>query len=222
MNIKINKEENEYMKEMLVKTQIFGSRLYGTHTKDSDHDIMCFYAPGIEWSVQMCTYPSQHQFQYDDVENNTQYVWTTLTQFWQNVYSGDSTINSDIILFSNIFKVDKLKTLRCYKVIKAYLGFAKRDLKNPKGKNKLFHAERGLYIAKCLMNNKLPSLDYIKSMKGNDNDPFFLRNMERVLREKCNKMYEHGELETYSIPDVEDPMLQKLLDSNNTKEFRYG
>lgn len=222
MNIKISKEEHEFLLNYLVNQFTFGSRMYGTDTENSDTDYLCIYKfPTTGAWGKVLDYPSIHQFQYDDIENNAQYIWTSIYQFNQNLTSGDSIVNAEVLLFDdNISTIySKLELLRTYKIIKAFLGFAKRDLKN----NKLFHAERCLYIAYCLLDNELPTLNVIREMK-NGSIIYTLQaliNLERELRERCNKLFEKGELQMYFIPKVENPLLQKLLDSNNTKEFKY-
>ena len=151
MNIKINKEEADYIFSLNNKQYIFGSKLYGTSNDDSDTDILVIYESFHK--ERDVFYPNYHQFQYDDLENNKQYVFTSKEMFYKNLLSGDSTINSDIVLFNDNFIdiKDKLNICRTYKVIKAYIGFANRDIKNiNKGKNKHFHIERSLYSAEKL------------------------------------------------------------------------
>lgn len=225
MNIKITKEENEALKKHFLEMQIFGSHLFGVETEDSDEDYLCLYNPSSENWIALNAYPSQHQFQYDDVENNKQYIWTTPVQFWKNLNSGDSTINADVILFGNLpipEEFNIIEVLRTYKIIKAYLGVAARDLKNHKVKGKLFHAERSIYCARSLMNGVLPTIDVIQNIKINPRTVTELKDEVTNLRSLVNDMYNNDVLKNYFIPRVEDPLLQTLLDSNNIKEFRYS
>ena len=77
----------------------------------------------------MLPFPNVHQFQYKDIENNIDYIWISNEQFFKNQASGESTINSDIILFADFLEESsKLNMCRTYNVMKAYLGFAIRDL----------------------------------------------------------------------------------------------
>lgn len=224
MNIKIKKGEHGELMAKKIHDCVIGSKLYGTDAENSDTDILCIFEPGRSWSASMA-YPSQHQFQYDDVANNTQYIWTTILQFWRNLNSGDSTINADVVLFGknpvSVTDSWRLKSVRNYKVVKAYIGFARRDLKNYKGKNKLFHAERSLYCAECIMNGQLPTIEVIQDIAKSPQDRLELIAWESDLRKRCNTMYEKDELKTYSIAVTGDKLLQKLLDSNNIKEFKY-
>lgn len=230
MNIKISKKEHEFLLEFKNRSIIMGSHLYGVNNSKSDVDYLMFYSTPETWFLD--GFPNIHQFQY--TENNVDYIWTNKKQFWDNQRSGDNTINSDIILFSEQLWGDleayRLEYCRTYKVIKAYLGFTKRDLKYYKeGIHKIKHASRSLIIAQHLLNNDMPSLDEIRNeyeyIENRCKDIYKfklgLEEEEKRLRERCNKMYENKELEMYYIPTVEDNLLQKLLDSNNTREFKY-
>lgn len=217
MNIKINKEQYLRLKEYIGLEFIFGSKMYGTDTSSSDTDILCFYTPPESWLPFMDTLPNNHQFQYDDLESNTQYIFTTVDQFLRNQASGDSMINTEIILFTDMFETeDKVEICRTYKIIKALLGFAKRDLKH---KGRQFHVKRAVYLAEKLLNNELPSLSEVKSLQKEIYD--INVRIINVLRERLNKLYETDKIPLYYIPRVEDSLLQLLLDSNNIKEFKY-
>lgn len=229
MNIKISKEEHDYLHKWIIREFVVGSHLYGTAKEGSDKDILCIYdiGPLMTYSPQYTEYlPNYHQFQYDDVENNIQYIYTTVEQFHKNLNSGDSTINADVIMFyPSVFNA--LRMCRTYNVIKAFIGFAKRDLKNPKGKNKLFHAHRSLYCAKMLISGQLPTIDGIKGIADFPSSVHSLIQFEATLRDWLNELYDRGEIDRYYIPALpksltpQNTLLVKLLQSNNTKEFKY-
>lgn len=179
MNIFITEEEHQYLQENLLDTTILiGSKMYGTDDGESDTDYLCIVKPILNIGITEMynCFPNIHQFQYKDLDNKIDYIYTTELQFYKNMYSGDSTINTDVCIFYNNIPV---KNIRTYKIIKAYLGFAKRDIKFLKrDKTKLLknihelisrmsHIERGLYIAECLLENKLPDLVYIKKFTVN-------------------------------------------------------
>lgn len=44
---------------------------------------------------------------------------------------------------------------------------------------------------------------------------------EKELRAKTNELYDSNQLSNYYIEKCNHTLWQKLLDSNNTKEFRY-
>lgn len=227
MNIKITKKEFESFinNEVILYKGIIGSRLYKTNKDDSDFDILIMYEKEFKSDI---LYPNYHQFQYDDVENNTQYMLISKRHFFKNLFSGDATINADIIMFDSYpltSKSDILNTVRTYNIIKAYIGFAKRDIKdylNKRGKNKMFHIERGLYCAEELLNGRLPDINKLKEFGNGDINE--LKEKEDILRKKCNEMFDNGELTMYpknSIIEPENDLERRLIEANNIKEFKY-
>ena len=245
MNIKINKEQADYLFSREKLRELCGSRLYGTNFDDSDFDYLVFYRPFPDLED---VYASRHQFQYDDIDNNVHYNFTTIPQFWQNLLSGDATINADIALFSGLGdqgwdENDILNSCRTYNVIKAYLGFAKRDikdLKQGKGRNKKFHIIRGLYCAESLMDNRLPELSDIGKITSEYwESPSGIRWQitadtltvhESDLRNRCNAMFNSGELTMYPKeplkgidigPGPEGELIKMYIDALNIREFKY-
>jgi predicted nucleotidyltransferase len=229
MNIKITKEEAEELFKRETNRVIMGSRLYGSNNEDSDIDFLVLYKAFDRDINQM--FQIRHQFQFDDEDNNIDFIFSTTEQFAINTFSGESTINSDIVLFTDFInkkEEDRLKSCRTYNIIKAYLGFAKRDIKYNKNNSRYKHIVRGLYTASCLLNNIFPNLEDIKTIQLDN----FSKNNEELklwqneLRLKCNQMYEKDELKMYPDIFVESddihPLQMKLIQSCNTKEFRYG
>ncbi len=236
MNIKINKEEAEWLFKLEYSRYIFGSYLYGTQKENSDQDILVIYNLPQDWECEHLLDRIHHQFQWDDVENNIQYVFTYQNQYWNNLESGDSTINADILIFENtnyksqwkhVHYKETLNYCKTYNIIKAYLGFAKRDLKQYTKKNKLFHAIRGLSTAYALMENRLitkQELIDIKDLITTDSSIFdinILINLEKELRKKLNDMYQKRKIKRYYIEESGDELLDKLLNSLNIDEFKY-
>lgn len=222
MNIVINIEEKNELDKLVIRKFKIGSVLYQTNNKNSDTDILNIYNT-TDFELKSAL-PNYHQFQYKDIENNIDWLYTSELQFWKNFYSGDSTINADVVIFTDLVKtnIEKLELCRTFKVIKSYIGFAKRDLKQVnKDKSKIFHAERGLYTANELINGRLPIIDDIKRIYDNAADFNYLVELEAELRNICNKMYESNELKTYYIKETDNSFLNKLLNSNNIKEFKY-
>lgn len=234
MNIKISQEEHNELvnKYYSGKQVVFGSRLYGSHTEDSDTDIMMFYDLPISYNDMFKAYPNNHQFQYDDVENKTQYIWTCYSQFYMNMNKGDSTINADIMLFSDFFTDDKkLKIAACrtYKILKAYLGFAKRDLKQGSIK-KINHAHRGLTTVQALINGEIPSVNHFKFITDVDISVELKKRLksellikQEELRVELNLLYEQDKINLYNTELAKGlpKIWTKLIESNNIKEFRY-
>ncbi len=246
MNIKISKEEHTFLQEYVLAQILMGSKLYGVDTEKSDTDYLCIYSTPIEWAGnKFNAFPNIHQFQYTDTENNIDYVYTSEDQSYWNLFSGDSTINADICLFSDkatVLSEVKLYILRTYKIIKAYLGFAKRDLSKGAKIDSMCHGARSLYIASCLIYNELPVLSEIQNIYNSVNDASknktlatMLADLKKEERENrsllqvefdCNDIFlypdftKHSKLLPNSVESI-DSLLFKLLNSNNTKEFKY-
>jgi len=230
MNIKITKEEAQELFKREIIRETIGSHLYGSNNENSDTDILVLYQAFNKDINQM--FQIRHQFQWDDNENNIDYIFSTYEQFSINIFSGESTINADVVLFTDLIcenKEDRLKSCRTYNIIKAYLGFAKRDIKYNRSNSKYKHIVRGLYTASCLLNNKMPLLENIRQIsidqfsKTNEE----LKAWQDELRLKCNQLYEKDQLKMYpedifTEADNVHPLQTKLIQSCNTKEFKYG
>lgn len=226
MNIKVTKAQHYRLGDLTTFQAIIGSHLYGTNNNESDVDILCLYEPPEHWKF-LESFPNYHQFQYDCEETNTDYIYSTFGQFWKNQRSGDSTINSDVILFSQLITSNtksRIKYCRTYKVIKAYIGFAKRDIQQLLKKEdckKLFHASRGLYCAMELLNNKVPDIYTIGDLFNNPYSISHLQSLEKECRNTVNDLYEKREIQNYFIPETDDDLYNLLLQSNNVVEFKY-
>lgn len=222
MNIKIKIEEHERLCSSDYDEYLFGSRLFGTHTSKSDYDYLRVYKYESVFNTFDYYLPNIHSFQYDDKENNTQYLWMTKQQFWKNLYSGDGTMQSDVILFDDKFNDEEaIRLCRTYKIIRAYCGVAKRDLKLHSNRKKVFHVERSLYIAQCLIDGELPRLENIKIFSQRFGNVEELKRLEKKLRNIASKLYENKELHNYLVPNTNDELLNKMLKANNIREFKY-
>lgn len=233
MNIKINKAQHLELCKLNYQEFLFGSRLHETNNEKSDYDYVRLidddFYNGFDTIALFL--PNIHNFQYDDVENNTQYIWMTIQQFYSNLFSGDGHVASDIILFNKKFSdnyliEDTLFLTRTYKNIKGYLGLAKRDMKFfNKSDKKKFHTLRGLYIADSLINNNLPDINYIKELKKHlDYEHLTLSAVQMKLdelRKLSNSLYESNDLTLYPVFKERNSLIQLLTNANNIKEFKY-
>lgn len=220
MNIIISYDEQQFLEQRIIRRFKIGSHLYGTNTAQSDTDYLCIYEPSEE--ELHSGLPNFHQFQYKDIEHHTDWNYCSMLQFWKNLYSGDATINADIILFTD-FQPNKLEICRTYKVIRAYLGFGKRDLKDAKRNNpkKLIHAARSLYCAESLIDNVLPDVTEIQRLYKSPIEYDKMVEKEAILRAKVNELYNQSRIHNYYIAPCENPLWQKMRDANNIREFRY-
>ena len=232
MNIKIDKDLKEYLDTIIVKTVVIGSKLYGTSDENSDTDYLHIIKAeklGLN-EASLLVYPLIHQFQYDDKENNEQHLYTLPYQFLRNAISGESTINVEAMFFTDVFKKQKefdLTRFRTYKVLKAYLGLAKRDCRQIRKRRK--HIVRALYMVKTLLKGEEPNLEDLRNeMMTNTQSGKELREEVATLRSKITQMYNDGVLPLYGIPQSSNPLdnpsevVRLLLESNNIKEFKYN
>jgi predicted nucleotidyltransferase len=141
-----------------------GSKMYGLTHELSDTDTLCIYATSDD--ELMSFYMTHHQIQYK--ENNRDYIFTNIHSFIRNAINGDSTINFEVINSDKLIGTDLeflynlRKSFYNYKIIRSYLGLAKRDIqrvdKDGKGEfdknKKIAHAYRGLVTAKKIANNE--------------------------------------------------------------------
>ncbi len=221
MNIKITKQQHERLCGHEFTQYAFGSRLFGTHTESSDYDYIRIYEYDDVFDTKSY-HPNIHSFQYDDVDNNSQYIWMTKEQFYGCMFSGDGTMQTDILMFSGKFTSEEAMNIcRTYKVIKAYCGVARRDVKLHGTDKKRFHAQRGIYIARSLMNGVLPNIKDIQNISKNLLERKELISLANETRNEANQMYMDGKLNNYYVPNTYDDLLNLMIGANNIKEFRY-
>jgi len=166
MNIKKDIEKDKelfdnLMKATFVKVEV-GSKMYGLEHKDSDTDLLCIYNTSKRELNMFDRSHHQIQFKVNDVD----YLFINIHSFLSNAISGDSTINFEVINSKQILgsELDFLYKYRKYfynyKIIRSYLGLARRDLKRIDidgktefGKNKkIAHAYRGIISAQNIIN----------------------------------------------------------------------
>ena len=234
MNLHINKEEFDFLMTLKSRDYVFGSHLYGTNTENSDKDILHIVSDDWDgWVEESITLPST-LLQYKDLENNIDHIFATRTQFITNLDEGESTIYPDIIMFSGEkFWENDFEQIFTYKILKCYLGFAKRDLKQYKeGYHKLLHACRGLSIvAHILEERTLPTKKLVQKVYENEDLTVdILLMLEKVLREQLNTLFEKDEIKMYreirprGVEDgsVVETLYLKLINSRNIKNFTYN
>jgi len=227
MNIKITKEQHDYLCEYKFKEYLFGSQLHGIATKDSDEDYIrvipdTFYYRFDTLAVYL---PNIHSWQHD-LNEKMQVIWMTETQFYRNLFSGDGNMIADVVLLSGEFE-NPLFLCRTYRIIKGFIGVAKRDLKlHGNDRKKKFHAIRSMMMAEKLMQNILPTIEDIQFYKQHyDSNPEpskeQLEHKEQELRFKLNEMLNKGEVSMYPKFKEENPLVQIMCDTNNITEFKY-
>jgi hypothetical protein len=226
MNIKINKEQHERLCKLDYEEYLFGSQLHGIANKDSDFDYVrvisdAFYLSFISFARFL---PNIHSWQFDG--DGIQYVWMTEKQFFHNLFSGDGNMIADIVILSGKFE-NPLFLCRTYKIIKGYIGVAKRDLRlHGNNEKKRFHALRSLYMADELLDGELPTVEKIQMLHKNYSgvnlpSKEYLVKKEQELRNRLNEMLNKGEIDFYPKFTEQDELAQIITSSNNIKEFKY-
>lgn len=155
MNIHLDKDVDIELIGRLHKSTIYscviGSGMYGISDERSDVDILHIYKTSdLELNSVL---KSHHQLQYK--KGGVDYIFVNIHAFIRNCLSGDSTINFEVINSEDIlaselaFLYEMRKDFFNYKIMRSYLGFGRRDLKqinlanDERGKNKkIFHAYR--------------------------------------------------------------------------------
>lgn len=206
------------------KQYSFGSRLFGTHNINSDFDYLRIYKWDSVFVEPDQTYlPNIHSFKYIDHENNTEYIWINVKQFYSNLFIGDGTIYSDIVIFSGEWDFQNIIDLcRTYRIIKSYCGVAKRELRNKGDKvdKKIKLAHRSLIIAQLLIDNKMPTISDIQNIAYDISFENLLK-WESDLRIMATRLYESNELDNYPHYKSDDSLLQKMYTANNIRQFKF-
>lgn len=226
MNIKITKEQHNYLCTLAYKEYLFGSQLHGIANEKSDFDYVrviqdSFYEKFETLAIYL---PNIHSWQFDD--EGVQYIWMTESQFYRGLFSGDGNNLADIVLLSGEFE-NPLFLCRTYKIIKGFIGVAKRDLKlHGNLDKKKFHALRSMYMAEKLVHNEVPTVEGIQLLHENCSGFYlpskeYLSNKEQELRNKLNDMLNKGEIDLYPKFTESNELVQIIANSNNVKEFKY-
>jgi hypothetical protein len=226
MNIKITKEQHERLCELDYEEYLFGSQLHGIANKNSDFDYVRVVSDDFYLSFTSFArfLPNIHSFQFDG--EGVQYIWMIESQFFRGLFSGDGNNLADIVLLSGKFE-NPLFLCRTYKIIKGFIGVAKRDLKlHGNNDKKKFHALRSLYMAEKLIGNELPTVESIQLLHKNYSGCYLpskeaLQNKEENLRNKLNDMLNKGQIDLYPNFTEQDELVQIMTSSNNIKEFKY-
>lgn len=202
--------QNQELLEQLNNNVIFkievGSIFYDLKNELSDTDYLCIYIDSI---YNKGTFNSNHHLQYNDVINNTNYIYCTIEQFVANILNGDSTVNYEVskteefkekfpelyleLYFKNVF------------IIKSYLGLVKRDLKKLKQNysGKLAsHFIRGLIFAEKIISHlkidlEVEEIKFLKELKEEKN----ILSLEKIEKyeKQMNDLRENLKIEKIDL-----------------------
>lgn len=214
----------------LIKIEV-GSVLYGLQDNGSDKDILHIYAQSINKANSFIY--SHHQLQYRDTENKIDLLFVDVQTFIRNLLSGDSTINFEVIHTQVIansclsFLYDMRAHFYTYQIIKAYLGFAKRDVKQfftitdeREQIKRMLHILRGWRFAQSIFNKNFSLIvedlnkqkNIFKSCSYKQRCDFvnqILDQIEHLRKEDLNKKLEQKMITNFLAIDQ-----QKVLDKH--------
>lgn len=240
MNIHFTDEKlfNDLMQSSIFQIEI-GSGMYNLKTETSDTDILVIYLDGIVNSNSIIR--THHQLQYikDNYDGtSTDYIFTSLTQFLNNILSGDSTINYEVLkseAFKNHSKefkfLSELEVFDNVNVIKSYLGMAKRDLKAIKGEfstKKLYHIARGVLFAEAVLNSRnifdvlKENYSDLKKIRETDSSFYFGINLtaQHLLEIKMNKLRDQIQNKEFKLT-ADDVLIIDSIISNIVNQKKY-
>ena len=171
MNIKIMEPLSDHL---IAGTYPFGSYTYERTNDQSDYDFL-------------------NLVKFDCGEVVLQYknslvdmLYTGTDNFFYDLERGASQVNFEVLHTENFqqdFNIDPLKYYTDT-MAKAYVGFARRDLKYP---DRVFHINRCIYIAEKIIKKELLNLKEIGKMEI-ENDMVKLRNKVMDLRRKLRNV----------------------------------
>ena len=238
MNIHINTKHLDFLINQSIYHCPIGSQLYETATQNSDTDILYIYTE----SFNELNNPFYNHHQFQIKTNGIDYIFTSIRQFVRNLIQGDSSINIDVLMLTNICEVIpafnqlKVESATCYPVLKCLLGMAKRDLKLANNAKKLGHVTRGLYCYKWLREKGFYTQKDIQDLSKLNLSHTQLKVIEKELRTQLNNDYDADVLKKHltlacqeKIIDYlqqvsrnqENPLLSYQLIANNNKAFYY-
>lgn len=231
MNIHIDKNLYNILSSSTIFKCMIGSYMYGINDEYSDIDYLHIYVPTIA-EQNSFTY-THHQYQYK--EDNIDYIFVDIFSFIRNCLIGDSTINFEIIWLdemktSNIsFLYDMREKFINYKILRSYLGLARRDLimlskeKTIREKNKkLIHIIRGYNFAYSIFNNNfepkitgklLEEINIVKSYTSDKDRHFHAEKYKQLIsdfRDELNLLFDNRNTNFPRYMKTED---QKMLDN---------
>lgn len=238
MNIHIDSRHLEFLTQQSIFTCPIGSQLYGTSTAQSDTDLLHIYVESLNELNN--PFSNHHQFQIK--QDGVDHIFTSVRQFIRNLIQGDSTINIDVLMLTDIckripvFQLLKQEIIWCYPVLKCLLGMARRDLKSANNSKKLMHVARGLSSYEWLRAKGHFTKQDIQSLHHQAITIDELQAKEKTLRQQLNKDYDQHIIKKHISESCQtaivnylctlkrlahNPLLSHQLEANNNKAFYY-
>ncbi len=220
-----------------------GAPLYGLQDENSDTDILCVYFPFRNQTFSFVQ--THHQLQFKDPETNTDYLFADVFSFVRNALSGDSTLNveamhSELLTETPLhFLYTNRHSFYNYPIIKAYLGFASRDLRHywqqpteREAVKKYMHAERSYLFAQQIVTGELLLNDPVLLQKKILFSTFAIQERKDYLeqlqteiaafRKGITKAVEMKTLIRYMLPACQKKIDQGLATLSQTPYYQYA
>jgi predicted nucleotidyltransferase len=218
-----------------------GSHTYGLEDAESDVDTFYVYAPS-KTERNSFTF-THHQLQYKD--GGADHIFANVFTFIRNTLNGDSVLNFEAIHNPALattplgFLYEMRDAFVNIKVIRAYLGLARRDLKqignaaDTRSKNKrLIHAHRGLLFAQGLWDGTFsltPDVSFRERMEAiktitedtvrNSQAAEVAREVDRV-RKMVNDTTPPARVSRFMCPKMQDKLDQHLYRLLATQHYQ--
>lgn len=139
MNIIIDKATHLELQRYLIDTIEFGSGMKGTSDVNSDHDYLHIIGTSHSWL--MAPYNTHHLLQYKGEDGD--HIYCNPHTFVKSLLDGDSTIFHEMLMYKAVAGtcLEALAQYKFehYKTYRAYLGIARRDLKEA---TKIFNKDK--------------------------------------------------------------------------------
>lgn len=238
MNIHIDSKHLDFLQELSLFSCAIGSQLYGTAHETSDTDILYLYPESLD--ELQSPFFNHHQFQIKTT--GVDHIFSSFRQFVRNLLQGDSTINIDVLMLTNLceeipaFQSLKVEMTHCYPVLKCLLGMAKRDLKSAQSLKKRQHVHRGLACYEWLRTKGTYTTDDIQRLLVTTPEVLILKEKEQALRKELNRDYDQNMIKKHLSVACQQEiidyllsldrkkanyLLAKQLEANNNKAFYY-
>lgn len=188
MNIIVDEATSTALTPFILSTIEFGSAMKGTSTPKSDHDYLHIIKPSWAWLASPVD--TNHLLQFR-AENGDDHIYCTPQTFVKGLIDGDAAI------FHEMWRYGALKgtclhdlqglDFNHYKTMRAYLGLAKRDLKEA---CKLFSKDNRKAVKKFKF--ALEAYNYVGGILGRTDSVNYAPALSALeMRANCMSMTDH-------------------------------
>jgi len=189
MNIKITKEVSAILLHNTLDTLEFGN------TSGEDRDLLHIVIPNPSMDQGMVDV--NHSLFYKDVENKVDHIYITPRGFINGIITGSNTLFFEVLCDGLLagtcleFLEDHIEDFMTYKLMKAFIGVAKRDYKQSSK-----HKEKDKKLKWALEYTNM-----VRRSLGESLLDINLLDEECIgyVRDSLNEAYEEGEI-NFSVP----------------------